>query len=208
MTTLAATGLALARGNRPLFADLSFTLGQGEALVLRGANGSGKTSLLRVLAGLTQPDAGQVSWRQEEWRGLCAARRGNVLYAGHAQALKDDFNAYENLADLAAFDSETANDEALTAALERAGLSSRRAVPARRLSQGQKRRVCLARLALSTKPLWLLDEPTNVLDSEGVGLFVALLEHHLAGGGVACIATHLPLSLSAPIRELTMGATA
>jgi heme exporter protein A len=196
---LKAHNLSLTRGARLLFQGLSFEVKAGDALVLRGANGSGKTSLLRVLAGLTAPDGGRATW------GGAPVPRGVAIYQGHANALKDDFTAAENLADALAFDGVIASDDDQTQALEKVGLAERHHVLARRLSQGQKRRIGLARLLLANKPLWLLDEPTNALDAEGVALFEGIVNTHLARGGMACIATHLPLVLGSASRDLHLG---
>lgn len=198
-TELIAHDLSLARGPRLLFQGLSFSVKGGEALVLRGPNGSGKTSLLRVLAGLTKPDSGRTTWDGGP------KLHGHAIYQGHANALKDDFTAAENLADALAFDGANANEKSQMQALEKVGLGTRRDVLARRLSQGQKRRIGLARLLLSDKPLWLLDEPTNALDNEGVALFENIVNSHLAAGGMACIATHLPLAFGDAGRELSLG---
>ena len=206
--TLSATGLKLSRGPRRLFADLSFTLTAGHALLLRGANGSGKTSLLRVLAGLTVADGGELSWNGERWVALCAGQRSVSLYLGHINALKDELTAAENLAESLAFDGVAIAENLQQQSLNSMGLANRHHLPARRLSQGQKRRVGLARLALARKPLWLLDEPTNALDAEGVALFSAVVARHLQQGGMACIASHLPLTIAAPVHELTLGEVA
>ncbi len=201
-SALRASGLGLERGGRALFADLSFSLAAGNALLLRGANGSGKTSLLRILAGLTRADAGEIFWQGCAWQSGCAAQRASSLYIGHANALKDELSAAENLAEALAFDGLEIDAEAKHRALENVGLWSRRDVMARRLSQGQKRRIGLARLSLASKALWLLDEPTNALDTEGVAIFSSLVQGHLASGGVACIATHVPLDIPAAVLNL------
>lgn len=202
---LSVAGLSLSRGPRQLFADLSWQLNAGEALILRGANGSGKTSLLRVLSGLTAADAGEVSWNNLRWPPLSPDQRANTLYLGHINAIKDELSAAENLAEAIAFDGTDINPIVQREALRRVGLADRHDLPARRLSQGQKRRVGLARLVLTSKLLWLLDEPTNALDVEGVATFAALVGEHLKRGGLACIATHLPLELGGAARELTLG---
>jgi heme exporter protein A len=206
--SLRAKNLTLTRGGRPLFANLDFAISRGEALVLRGANGSGKTSLLRVLAGLTIADGGVISWGDEVWKSASPAQRANVLYLGHANALKDELTAAENLADGLGFDGVTISVENQHRALERVGLITRRDLQARRLSQGQKRRIGLARLLLAQKSVWLLDEPTNALDAEGVALFTKIVDEHLARGGMACIATHLTMQIHAPVRELNLAESA
>ena len=203
--TLSVTGLTLSRGPRRLFTDLSFSLASGQALVLRGTNGSGKTTLLRVLAGLTVADGGELRWDGERWTALCASQRAASLYLGHANALKDELTAAENLAESLAFDGVAVSERQRRQSLDSMGLANRHHLPARRLSQGQKRRVGLARLALARKPLWLLDEPTNALDTEGVALFSTVVAEHLKQGGMACIASHLPLAIAAPVHELVLG---
>ena len=208
---LLAQDLRLERGARAIFSDLSFTVESGQALVLRGSNGSGKTSLLRILAGLTLPDTGYVAWRGERLKALSATWRNAALYLGHINALKEDFSATENLRDALRIDGLNVPQMAQLSALEKVGLLDRRNVLARRLSQGQKRRVGLARLGLSlshqsSKTLWLLDEPTNALDEQGVSLFTGLIRVHLDRGGVACIATHLKLNLASPAKELNLDA--
>lgn len=202
---LSIHGLTLSRGPRRLFAGLEWSLDAGEAMVLRGSNGSGKTTLLRVLAGLSSADSGEVRWQGARWKPLDAGQRQSCLYIGHINALKEELSASENLLDQLSFDGGTHDETARQAALERVGLGSRAHLLARRLSQGQKRRVGLARLALSRKPLWLLDEPTNALDDQGVSLFTSLVEEHLARGGIACIATHLALPMTRRIHELRLG---
>ncbi|MBL8513250.1 MAG: cytochrome c biogenesis heme-transporting ATPase CcmA [Betaproteobacteria bacterium] len=200
---LKAERLGVARGPRQLFADLSFEIASGEILVLRGANGSGKTTLLRIVAGLTLPDQGGVQWGGRAWRQKDAERRAVCLYLGHAHALKDELSAMDNLRFALALDGIEAGGEACAHALDACGLEGRHHVEVRRLSQGQKRRVGLARLALSDKPLWLLDEPTNALDAEGIERFCALILEHTAKGGIAAVATHLPMPFSAA-REMTL----
>ena len=210
---LLARDLRLERGSRAIISNLSFSVESGQALVLRGSNGSGKTSLLRILAGLTLPDTGYVAWRGETMKALSATWRNAALYLGHTNALKEDFSATENLHDALLIDGLKVTQMAQLSALEKVGLLDRRNVLARRLSQGQKRRVGLARLALSLshqscKTLWLLDEPTNALDEQGVSLFTGLISAHLDRGGVACIATHLKLNLASPVEELNLDAMA
>ena len=208
---LVASDLCLERGSRAIIQGLSFTVKSGQALVLRGTNGSGKTSLLRILAGFTLPDAGSVVWNGEPLKALSAQRRNAAFYLGHTNALKDDFSAHENLVDALLIDGMTITPAAQLAALDKVGLLDRRNVLARRLSQGQKRRVGLARLVLALdhpprKPLWLLDEPTNALDDAGVLLFTSLIRDHLGNGGIACIATHLALTLATSVKELNLDA--
>jgi heme exporter protein A len=201
---LHANALSLSRGERSLFADLSFTVRAGEALILRGPNGVGKTSLLRVLAGLTVADKGQLTWQTTTLKPLSATQRAIARYVGHANQLKDELTAEENLADQLALDGIDCSHESRLEALNQVGLLQRRHVPARKLSQGQKRRIGIAALLRCDKALWLLDEPTNALDSEGVTLLLEAVDARLARGGLAVIASHLPMPLRAVTHELQM----
>ena len=203
MSALEARDLACSRGGATLFRDVSFGITPGEWLALRGPNGSGKTTLLRCVAGLTRADAGEVLWDGRSTRGSPAAFHAQLLYSGHAAGVKDDLSAAENLRDDLRLRAVPAPEDALRDALARVGLDTRRHLPARRLSAGQRRRIGLARLALDPAPLWLLDEPFTALDDEGQRLFGALLERHLADGGLALIATHHPVA-PAPARELRL----
>ncbi len=201
---LEARSLTLIRGERSLFQALSFEVQPGEALILRGPNGVGKTSLLRVLAGLARADEGAFFLNDMKLNPLSAAHRAAMLYVGHANALKDEFSAEENLTDQLALDAIVSSRETRLDALRRVGLLMRRHVAGRKLSQGQKRRIGIARLMLNDRPVWLLDEPTNALDHEGVALLLQTVDQHLAGGGIAVIATHLSLPVQSPTHELMM----
>ena len=169
-----------------LFRDLSFSLNGGELLRIAGANGSGKTSLLRMLCGLLAPAAGEVRWKGAPLGELREEYFRELVYIGHAPAVKDDLTAAENLAFACALSGVTAKvDEALQRLRVPAGK------PVKHLSQGQRRRAALARLALSARvPLWLLDEPFTALDAEGIRLLEDLLTAHVAGGGAVAYATH------------------
>ncbi|MEP7083480.1 MAG: heme ABC exporter ATP-binding protein CcmA [Betaproteobacteria bacterium] len=186
--------LCCARGPRELFRDLSFAAGTGEVVVVTGPNGSGKTTLLRALAGLSRPESGAIRWDDAPLGGsaICA-------YLGHASAWKETLSVTENLRLAWQLDAEAAaTDERSSAdALGRVGLLPQRNLAVARLSQGQKRRLHLARLSRSTRPLWILDEPGAALDDQGLHLLTEVVATHLRGGGVAAIATHQPLSISA-----------
>lgn len=206
MTTalLQADGLACTVGHRTLFTGLSFALGPGEWAMLTGPNGSGKSTLLRLLAGLVAPVGGEVRWGGSPRRAGDPAWHACLLYQGHSAGFKEQFTASENLATQAELDLAGPRVErpadAVAAALERVGLARQRNLPFARLSAGQRRRLGLARLALASRPLWLLDEPTTALDADGQQLFAGLLDEFLGGGGCAVIATHLALpSLRAPL---------
>jgi heme exporter protein A len=194
---LEAQDLAARRGPVRLFAGLSFALEAGRALVVTGANGRGKTTLLRILAGLTEPESGRVRLDGRPAGPHAIGLRRAVAFVGHAPALKDEFSVRENLASLAALAGVRASPPALDCALARAGLASRARLPARLLSQGQRRRIHLARLLVVPRRLWLLDEPLTALDADGIGLMRAMLESHLEAGGAAVAATHAPLDLPA-----------
>ncbi len=194
---LEAHDLAARRGTARLFAGLRFRVDAGSALVVTGANGRGKTTLLRMLAGFTLPEAGEIRLDGEPVAPFSPRLRSSVTFAGHALALKDEYTARENLASLVALAGARATGAELDAALERVALSSRRSLPARVLSQGQRRRIGLARLALSRRRVWILDEPVTALDAAGAALLADLVAAHLAGGGLAVAATHAPLGLPA-----------
>jgi heme exporter protein A len=198
---LRAERLAAQRGGVTLFANVEFALGPGEALLVTGANGSGKTTLLKIVAGLAQPDAGTLDWRGAAVAPFAAEARATTLYIGHATALKDELTAEENLISLARLHGAAADAATVNDALRAWTLEPQRALPARVLSQGQRRRIGLARLRLVRRPLWVLDEPATALDAAGVATLQALLAEHLAQGGIAVIATHQDLALPAGSRR-------
>jgi len=192
---LRAHKLTARRGFTHLFADLTFTVGSGEALLVTGANGSGKTTLLRILAGLTAPEAGSVRWRGAEVSAFSAAVRQEVAFVGHLPALNDALTAQENLMTLLALSGDSARVDEVRAALSAVALERQSTLPVRALSQGQRRRVALARLALARRTLWLLDEPATALDTAGATILSDLIARHLAGHGCVVATTHQPLAL-------------
>ncbi len=197
--------LAAQRGATTLFSGVDFKLTPGDALVVTGANGSGKTTLLRIAAGLSHAAQGTLSWRGVAVAPLDPVLRAAVLYIGHAAALKDDLTAEENLASLASLHAGKAVSEALRDALALWLLDRQRALPARALSMGQRRRIGLARLSLVPRPLWILDEPAAALDAAGVAMLCDMLGTHLAQGGMAIVATHQDIALSGPtVRGLSL----
>jgi len=181
---LETTALACERGGARLFAELSFSLAPGGLLRVRGANGSGKTTLLRALAGLTRPAAGEVR------------RNGTpFLFIGHSAGVKDELTVLENLEFSARLSG--LREPECKKALEQLGIARLADLPARYLSQGQRRRAALARLALSASiPLWLLDEPFAALDSAGIAQVSALCSAHLAGGGMLVLTSHQDVAIA------------
>ena len=193
---LSVHDLAARRGHARLFAEVAFTLASGQALLVTGANGTGKTTLLRILAGLTAPDLGETRWEGRAYRPFDERIREVVAFAGHAPALKDELTTVENLAVLAALGGARPTPADLDDALAAVSLSRQRALPARALSQGQRRRIGLARLHIVRRPLWILDEPVTALDTAGTALMESLIAAHLAAGGLAVAAIHQPLGLA------------
>jgi heme exporter protein A len=181
--------LAVWRSEHCLFEQLHFELGPHQLALLVGPNGSGKTTLLRILAGLALPTSGSVTWKDVAISELTSEDRADVAYRGHLEALKRDLTVAENLAFHTALWGRATGFDAILAELK---LEKAAHMRARYLSAGQRRRVALAMLQLTGAKLWLLDEPTTNLDSEGRALLVEWTRRHLAAGGLAVIATHQP----------------
>lgn len=193
------------RGDRVLFSELSARLAPSQWLRVQGDNGAGKTSLLRMVCGLMVPARGDVLWRSESISGLREEFGREVVYVGHAAALKNDLSAIENLQTAGALGGRPPSTDEAAAALEDAGLGAQLDLPARVLSQGQRRRVALARLALPTPPpLWVLDEPFNALDTAACAWLTGLLNHHLKRGGLAVLTSHQSVSLDASLPPLVI----
>jgi heme exporter protein A len=195
---LEAEELAAFRGERLVFSGVSFRVSAGSALLLTGPNGAGKSTLLRVLAGLGRAEAGRLLWQGADALADRAEHAGRVAYLGHQDAIKPGLTAAENLR-------FWGSPSAVAYALETAALAPLADLPARMLSAGQKRRLALARLAMTAAKIWLLDEPTLGLDVAAVARFGVSLAGHLEQGGVVITATHLPLPLPGAA-ELAMGA--
>jgi heme exporter protein A len=187
---LTAHQLSCVRGERPLFAGLDFAVGEGEWLHVRGGNGTGKTSLLRLLAGLSQPASGEVRWHGEPIVRSARDYRGQMQYLGHHAAVKDELTGAENLGLAAQLDGSPLCEADVLLALRRFGLKGREHLPVRFLSAGQKRRVLLARLVTRKAKLWVLDEPFTALDTKAVDMLGVLVGEHLAQGGMAVITSH------------------
>ena len=196
---LEARELAATRGDTTLFSGLGFALAPGGLLRVTGANGSGKTSLLRALCGLLLPTAGEVRWNGENIRALREEYWKHLAYVGHADALKGDLTVAENLAFACALSGLDVPFSRMEAAVESLGLAGRERLPARALSQGQRRRTALARLAVNEAlPLWILDEPFAALDAQAVEQVQSLVGGHLARGGMVVLTTHQEARIAAP----------
>ena len=197
--------LECVRGERRLFADLEFRLGSGELLSLQGENGSGKTSLLRILCGLLSPTVGEVFWRGQATRVLGEEYRRELCYIGHYNAIKEELTPLENLRASSRLAEEFLPQDAALEALGKLGLGGREELACRYLSQGQKRRVALARLVHERRALWILDEPYVGLDAGATRVVSGLLAAHLQRGGVAVLTTHQTVELAAgQVRELCL----
>lgn len=184
---LSVENLTVARGGVPLLTGVSFSISSGEALILRGPNGSGKTTLLRTIAGLQPAIEGDVICEDDA-----------IAYAAHSDGLKASLTVSENLQ----FWADVFGTSGITDALEHFDLKSLSDRPAHALSAGQKRRLGLARLLVTGRPIWVLDEPTVSLDQVSVQQFAENVKRHLAAGGIALVATHIDLGLDAPTLDV------
>ena len=188
--------LACSRGDHRLFSGLSFTLASGQIMQVHGANGSGKTSLLRTLCGFLMPDEGEIIWCGQNIRELEEDYCADMLYLGHLNAIKDELSAVENLRISAGLSGIELEDKEAASALRRMGLRGKERLPTKVLSQGQRRRVSLARLLISDAKLWILDEPLAALDVGAVVLIQELIAEHLTQGGMVIFTTHQPLQVA------------
>jgi heme exporter protein A len=202
--TLQAIGLACTRGERQLFNEINFELVAGEAMCVAGANGSGKTSLLRMLCGLAFPAEGEVRWNGRNIRHSREDFASQMIYLGHANGVKDDLAAWENLLIAATLAGHPITRDQAYLALDQLGLELEADLPTRALSQGQRKRVALARLQFGMRaPLWILDEPFTALDQTSVAHLCATLAAHLDAGGMLVYTTHQAVELRAH-RALTL----
>lgn len=191
--TVALSG---SRGERQLFSDVSVTVKPGTLLAVVGENGSGKTSFLRMLCGLLSPDRGTILWEGKDIRQLKELYSAQLTYVGHLNGIKDELTPVENLTVSACLAGDECAGGAVPKALEAVGLARPvHRLPTRVLSQGQKRRVALARLWLSTRPLWLLDEPFASLDVTATNYLTQRLHAHLNHGGMVVVATHQDIAI-------------
>ncbi|MBX3332077.1 MAG: cytochrome c biogenesis heme-transporting ATPase CcmA [Nitrospira sp.] len=195
---LQAVALHCSRGERRLFTDLNVKVERGSLLAVVGENGSGKTSLLRIFSSLLPPEQGSVLWEGQDIQQLKELYSAELTYIGHLNAIKDDLTPLENLMSAMSLTGESCSHNGAKEALEAIGLKRPiHHLPSKVLSQGQKRRVALARLWLSTRPLWLLDEPFTSLDTAATGVVTQRLHTHLQRGGLAVVVTHQEVALPA-----------
>jgi heme exporter protein A len=203
---LEADNLECVRGERRLFASLGFTLDAGELLYLQGRNGAGKTSLLRMLIGLLPPETGEIRWHGKPIRKQGDEYHAALCYLGHLNAIKEELTPLENLLAAARLAGDTLSEDDAIDALEQVGLAGREDLACKYLSQGQKRRVALARLVIDRRPLWILDEPFVALDVAAVDWLAGIISAHLQRGGMAVMTTHQPVAIpAATVRELRIG---
>jgi heme exporter protein A len=195
-------GVGCVRGERTLFSAISFTLDRSTLLRVSGENGAGKTSLLRIICGLMLPADGEVLWEGENVRALREEYWRNLVYVGHVNALKDDLTPVENLEIGAALAGRTVDRQGARKALDAFDLGHCAPLPVRVLSQGQRRRVALARLILSSAaPLWVLDEPFTALDARAVQFMQRLVGDHVTAGGAVILTTHQDVSIDVPVQQ-------
>lgn len=188
--------LECTRGDHVLFSGLNFSMREGEALHIRGSNGSGKTSLLRILCGLYLQSDGQVLWGGKDIRRLREEYSRHLCYLGHLNGIKGDLSALENLMLSARLDGQDPDEDQALDVLARMGLAGREDLPTRVLSQGQKRRVALARLLQSRASLWILDEPFVALDVKAVAQLQQVIVDHLQRNGMVVFTTHQEVEIN------------
>lgn len=194
------------RERRMLFSNLQLDVRPGGVLLVEGFNGAGKTSLLRILCGLSQPREGAVHWDGEDIRQCRWSFHQYLLYIGHNAGIKLELTPVENLRFLRSLGGHRAEDDLLEHTLDAVGLGGFEDLPVRMLSAGQRRRVALARLWLSAAPLWILDEPLTAIDRRGISKLADRIREHTESGGMVVLTTHQPLDLEPlPVQRLTLG---
>ena len=206
MNQLQVIALSCERGGRPLFAPQSFSLDAGEALHLEGDNGVGKTSLLRMVCGLAPAASGEVRWGGKDIADERQAFMRDLLYLGHNLGLKGDLSALENLQTASVLAGQAVSRDQVLQALQALGLGSRAHLPLRVLSQGQKRRVALARLQLAKARLWVLDEPFVALDGVAMHALQEVLQAHVQHGGLLLFTSHQSVNWSGMVRSWRLSA--
>jgi heme exporter protein A len=194
-TALEVRKITCVRGERELFSDIDFQVLPGQCLHIRGENGVGKTSLLRLLTGLASPESGEVLWGGHSIKKGVSEYHSKILFLGHRDALKEDLSAIENLRMYAALDGVTLSEQDSLDSLWRFGLRGREDLPVNCLSAGQKKRVLMARMLIRRAQIWILDEPFNALDTHAVKELQGLIEEHLQRDGLVVLTSHQPLAI-------------
>ena len=194
-TALEVRKITCVRGERELFSNIDFQVLPGQCLHIRGENGVGKTSLLRLLTGLASPESGEVLWSGHSIKKDVLEYHSKLLFLGHRDALKEDLSAIENLRMYAAIDGITLSEQEAFASLWRFGLKGREDLPVNCLSAGQKKRVLMARMLTRRAQIWILDEPFNALDTHAVEELQGLIAEHLQRNGLVVLTSHQPLAI-------------
>ena len=201
---LKVQSLECVRDDRLLFSDLDFSVSDSEVLQIEGPNGSGKTSLLRIICGLRLPDAGQVLWRDQPIQANREDYYANMVYIGHLPCIKADLTVTENVRSLLDTRSLSLADQVIETALAKVGLAGYEDVPGKALSSGQRRRILLAFVELSAARLWILDEPLTALDVDGVRLMEEMILEHRQAGGSVIFTTHHGMALDCEMRSVKL----
>ncbi|EGR0261649.1 cytochrome c biogenesis heme-transporting ATPase CcmA [Vibrio cholerae] len=203
---LEVKNLTAIRDERILFESLSFEIHAGELVQIEGRNGTGKTTLLRIIAGLGECECGEILWQRSKIQSDRESYHQDLLFLGHQTGIKRELTALENLRFYLAVHQQTVDEHAIFQALAKVGLAGREDVPVAQLSAGQQRRVALARLWLSKKPLWILDEPLTAIDKQGVSVLEALFLSHAKQGGIVILTTHQDMFADNPkLRKIRLG---
>lgn len=203
---LEVKNLTAIRDERILFESLSFEIHAGELVQIEGRNGTGKTTLLRIIAGLGECECGEILWQRSKIQSDRESYHQDLLFLGHQTGIKRELTALENLRFYLAVHQQTVDEHAIFEALAKVGLAGREDVPVAQLSAGQQRRVALARLWLSKKSLWILDEPLTAIDKQGVSVLEALFLSHAQQGGIVILTTHQDMFADTPkLRKIRLG---
>lgn len=203
---LEVSNLTAIRDERVLFENLTFSIQPGELVQIEGRNGTGKTTLLRIVTGLGDKEEGEILWKGEQIDKSRDEFHQDLLFLGHQTGVKRELTAFENLIFYQSVHQESSSQEAIFQALAKVGLAGREDVPVAQLSAGQQRRVALARLWLSKQVLWILDEPLTAIDKQGVKVLEALFAHHAENGGIVILTTHQDMFADSPkLRKIKLG---
>ncbi|MBY6198788.1 cytochrome c biogenesis heme-transporting ATPase CcmA [Vibrio hangzhouensis] len=203
---LEVTKLSAIRDERVLFENLSFSLQLGDLVQIEGRNGTGKTTLMRIVAGLGDKEEGDIKWNGEKIESNREEYHQSLLFLGHQTGVKRDLTAFENLKFYQSIHAPDTSEEQIFSALTQVGLAGREDVPVAQLSAGQQRRVALARLWLSEQPLWILDEPLTAIDKQGVKVLENLFLSHAEKGGIVLLTTHQDMFSDNPkLKKIKLG---